>query len=116
MGATPESTAFPTLAMDNVVPSAFAETWENDMDSWGSQIKSSAEGVMRMLSIGLGLKEGALLECSQFGPHLLGPTSIDLSQSGQVGNIFAGFHTDLNFISLHGASRYPGKVSDRVSP
>jgi hypothetical protein len=29
-------------------------------------------------------------------------------QTSLTGRIFAGFHTDLNFLTIHGQSRYPG--------
>jgi isopenicillin N synthase-like dioxygenase len=41
-------------------------------------------------------------------PHLLAPTSSDLRKYGQKDTILAGFHSDLNFLTIHGRSRYPG--------
>lgn len=41
-------------------------------------------------------------------PHLLAPTASDLNKYGQKDTILAGFHTDLNFLTIHGRSRYPG--------
>jgi len=41
-------------------------------------------------------------------PHLLAPTASDLSRYGKINTILAGFHTDLNFLTIHGRSRYPG--------
>jgi isopenicillin N synthase-like dioxygenase len=41
-------------------------------------------------------------------PHLLAPTASDLRRYGQKDTILAGFHTDLNFLTIHGRSRYPG--------
>ena len=41
-------------------------------------------------------------------PHLLAPTSSDLNKYGKEDTILAGFHTDLNFLTIHGRSRYPG--------
>lgn len=41
-------------------------------------------------------------------PHLLAPTASDLQKYGQKDTILAGFHTDLNFLTIHGRSRYPG--------
>ena len=41
-------------------------------------------------------------------PHLLAPTASDLAKYGQQDTILAGFHTDLNFLTIHGRSRYPG--------
>lgn len=41
-------------------------------------------------------------------PHILAPTASDLSKYGSKNTILAGFHTDLNFLTIHGRSRYPG--------
>lgn len=41
-------------------------------------------------------------------PHLLAPTASDLEKYGEKDTILAGFHTDLNFLTIHGRSRYPG--------
>lgn len=41
-------------------------------------------------------------------PHLLAPTASDLNKYSSLDTILAGFHTDLNFLTIHGRSRYPG--------
>lgn len=41
-------------------------------------------------------------------PHLLAPTASDLQKYGNKDTILAGFHTDLNFLTIHGRSRFPG--------
>jgi hypothetical protein len=41
-------------------------------------------------------------------PHLLAPTASNLQKYGDEDTILAGFHTDLNFLTIHGRSRYPG--------
>ena len=41
-------------------------------------------------------------------PHLLAPTASDLVRYGDKNTILAGFHSDLNFLTIHGRSRYPG--------
>jgi len=38
----------------------------------------------------------------------LAPTASDLVKYGKKDTILAGFHTDLNFLTIHGRSRYPG--------
>ena len=40
--------------------------------------------------------------------HILAPTASDLVKYGKKDTILAGFHTDLNFLTIHGRSRYPG--------
>lgn len=41
-------------------------------------------------------------------PHILAPTASDLVKYGKKDTILAGFHSDLNFLTIHGRSRYPG--------
>ncbi|KAG6480592.1 hypothetical protein ZIOFF_057176 [Zingiber officinale] len=41
-------------------------------------------------------------------PHLLSPTGNDLQWHGTLGTVFAGYHYDLNFLTIHGRSRFPG--------
>ncbi len=43
-----------------------------------------------------------------YSPHILAPTASDLRKCGEKNTILAGFHTDLNFLTIHGRSRYPG--------
>lgn len=38
----------------------------------------------------------------------MAPTASDLVRFGKKDSILAGFHTDLNFLTIHGRSRYPG--------
>lgn len=42
------------------------------------------------------------------GPHLLAPTGSDLQRYSDQGIVFAGWHTDLNFLTIHGKSNFPG--------
>jgi isopenicillin N synthase-like dioxygenase len=85
MGETPPETDFPSLRMDNVTPAAFASTWQESMERWGTQIKQSVEGVSEMLAVGLGLPQGTFLEAGRYGSHLLAPTATDLRKYGRVG-------------------------------
>ncbi|KAL8308931.1 hypothetical protein RB593_006980 [Gaeumannomyces tritici] len=80
----PYATEFPALNAPNVVPDApqIKERWVPTMDQWGSFMKNA--------------------------PHLLAPTASDLKKYGAKDTILAGFHTDLNFLTIHGRSRYPG--------
>ena len=43
----------------------------------------------------------------KLGPHLLAPTGSDLTKN-DTGTVFAGVHYDLNFLTIHGKSRFPG--------
>jgi hypothetical protein len=41
-------------------------------------------------------------------PHLLAPTGSDFNKYGANGTVLAGYHYDLNFLTIHGKSRFPG--------
>lgn len=36
------------------------------------------------------------------------PAGSDLARFGEKGTVFAGYHYDLNFLTIHGKSRFPG--------
>ena len=42
------------------------------------------------------------------GPHLLAPTGSDLGRHGEEGTVFAGYHYDINFLTIHYKSKFPG--------
>jgi isopenicillin N synthase-like dioxygenase len=60
------------------------------------------------VSFGFFLAVPQLALAPQFGPHLLAPTASDLIKHGAVNTVFASYHYDLNFLTIHGRSRYPG--------
>lgn len=60
-----------------------------------------------MAAIGMGLDKSTFTSRMNLAPHLLAPTASDLNKY-KIGTTFAGFHYDLNFITIHGKSRYPG--------
>lgn len=43
-----------------------------------------------------------------WGPHLLSPTGGNLGSHGKEGTVFAGYHYDLNFLTIHYRSKFPG--------
>jgi isopenicillin N synthase-like dioxygenase len=61
-----------------------------------------------MTAVGLGLPATHFSDAGKYGSHLLAPTSSDLQKYGEKDTILAGFHTDINFLTIHGRSRYPG--------
>lgn len=78
-----------------------------------------------MVALGMGLSRTTFTDASRYGyevngfnwlidlnilfrPHLLAPTASDLNKYGKKDTILAGFHTDLNFLTIHGRSRFPG--------
>lgn len=104
----PYPTAFPSLNMPNVVPGAFTGTWEPTLETWGRRMKDAVEGLARMAAIGFGLDQETFTDAGKYGPHLLAPTASDLTKYRTKDTILAGFHSDLNFLTIHGRSRYPG--------
>ncbi|KAK9910006.1 hypothetical protein M0R45_033983 [Rubus argutus] len=107
VGPRPSKTRFQELNAEPVVPDGFPE-WKDTMDSWGYKMISALEAVAEMAAIGFGLPKDAFTSLMQQGPHLLAPTGSDLRRYGQEGTVFAGYHYDLNFLTIHGRSRFPG--------
>jgi isopenicillin N synthase-like dioxygenase len=107
MGIPPKTTKFKQLNADPVIPAAFP-TWEADMNNWGNKLLDSVSVVAEMMAVGLGLPCDTFTKLAQNGPHLLAPTGSDLIKYGKVGTVLAGFHSDLNFLTIHGKSRFAG--------
>ncbi|KAK6933753.1 hypothetical protein RJ641_036647 [Dillenia turbinata] len=70
--------------------------------------KTRFQAVAEMAVIGFGLPRNAFTSIMKQGPYLLAPTGSDLQRHGQEGTVFAGYHYDLNFLTTHGRSRFPG--------
>ncbi|KAF8560063.1 Clavaminate synthase-like protein [Imleria badia] len=106
----PYETQYPALNAPNVIPQApvFKDIWQPTMEKWGGSMKDAVENIAEMIAIGLGLPRDAIKEAGKYGPHILGPTASDLVKYGDKDTILAGFHTDLNCLTIHGRSRYPG--------
>ncbi|WCJ18974.1 2-oxoglutarate (2OG) and Fe(II)-dependent oxygenase superfamily protein [Euphorbia peplus] len=107
VGPRPSNTHFKELNSEPVIPEGFPE-WKDTMDSWGQKMISAMEAVAEMAAIGFGLPKDAFTSLMKQGPHLLAPTGSDLCRYGQEGTVFAGYHYDLNFLTIHGRSRFPG--------
>ncbi|KAI3826924.1 hypothetical protein L1987_00984 [Smallanthus sonchifolius] len=107
VGPRPATTQFQELNSEPVIPEGFPE-WKETMDSWGSKMVSAIEAVAEMAAIGFGLPNDAFTSLMKQGPHLLAPTGSDLKRHGKEGTVFAGYHYDLNFLTIHGRSRFPG--------
>jgi isopenicillin N synthase-like dioxygenase len=103
-------TEFPGLNVPNVTPQAshLKERWPPAMDKWGQSMKDAVEGLGEMAAMGLGLPAESFRKAGEYGPHILAPTASDLVKYGKKDTILAGFHSDLNFLTIHGRSRYPG--------
>lgn len=100
-------TRFRELNAEPVVPEAFPE-WREVMDSWGTKMLEAVSTTASILARGFGLEEDAFTQRMHLGPHLLAPTGADLEKYSSPGTVIAGFHYDLNFLTIHGKSRYPG--------
>ncbi|KAJ1455700.1 hypothetical protein M885DRAFT_519408 [Pelagophyceae sp. CCMP2097] len=129
IGARPTETAFQELNAPAVVPDAFQEEWAPKMDGWGESVISTAHTVAEMAALGFGVERDAFSKNMTCGPHLLAPTGSDLGKLADLevaedaaltkvprqpgddvvlGTVLAGFHYDLNFLTVHGKSRFPG--------
>lgn len=108
----PYPTAYPGLNAENVVPATenadIRDKWTPVMNQWGAAMKQAVTGCAEMAAIGLGLPAKTFSDAGRYGPHLLAPTASDLDKYGEKDTILAGFHTDLNFLTIHGRSRFPG--------
>ncbi|XP_058073522.1 uncharacterized protein LOC131222472 [Magnolia sinica] len=107
VGPRPSTTRFQELNSEPVIPEGFPQ-WKETMDSWGYKMISAIEAVAEMTAIGFGLPKDAFTSLMKQGPHLLAPTGSDLQRYGREGTVFAGYHYDLNFLTIHGRSRFPG--------
>lgn len=108
IGECPKETKFAQLNANPVIPAAFANRWEKDMNGWGYLIHDAVELLAEMLAVGFGLPKDTFTKLGKNGPHLLAPTASNIDIYNKVGTVLAGFHTDLNFLTIHGKSRYPG--------
>ena len=120
IGERPTHSKFEELNAPAVIPEGFPE-WEATMYAWGSSLVDTATTVAEMAALGFGLERGAFSKKMRQAPHLLAPTGSDLklltedepplkrkAHEVRLGTVLAGFHTDLNFLSVHGKSRFPG--------
>mmetsp|Transcript_60355 Transcript_60355/g.167096 ORF Transcript_60355/g.167096 Transcript_60355/m.167096 type:complete len:462 (+) Transcript_60355:43-1428(+) len=108
VGPRPLDSKFPDLNAAPVVPAAFKDEWAETCNGWGGKTLSALESVAEMLALGFGLERSTFRDMMHNGPHLLAPTGSDLARHGAKDTIFAGFHNDLNFLTIHGKSNYPG--------
>lgn len=109
-GPRPEATKteFASLNAENIVPKAFEGEWGDKMDRWGNGLLSACFDIASAAAEGFGLPSDTFTSMMQMGPHLLAPTGTDLKKFGKVDTAMAGFHYDLNFLTCHGKSRFPG--------
>jgi len=106
-GPLPEKTEFPSANMDAVIPAEFPE-WKDVMDGWGGQMTNALFTLAEMAAVGFNMPPDSFTSRMKYGPHLLAPTGSDFNKHGDEGRVLAGFHYDLNFLTIHGKSRFPG--------
>lgn len=90
----------------NRIPADFPQ-FKNTVEAWGTHMINGCFTVAEMAAIGLGQERSLFTEMMKRGPHKLAPTGSDLTRY-KPGTVFAGFHYDFNFLTIHGKSRYPG--------
>lgn len=108
IGPRPSSTKFGELNAEQVRPGKSFPEWDDVMDSFGKKMIDTLETVSRALAIGAGLEQEHFVKLMKMGPHLLAPTGTDLGKHCELGKCFAGFHYDVNFLTIHGKARFPG--------
>lgn len=109
IGEVPKTTSFPQLNAEAVIPKSFEDIWKKTMDAWGAKLLDAALSIAELIAIAAKLPERTTLSKKMmFGPHLLAPTGSDLTTYGAIGTVLAGYHYDLNALTVHGKSRYPG--------
>lgn len=115
IGSRPKESNFAELNADPVYPSGLIssnsitkEHWQDTMNGWGNKMYESVLTLAEMMAIGFKLPRDTFTNFLKDGAHLLAPTGSNLSQYGMIGTTMAGFHYDLNFLTIHGKSRYPG--------
>jgi isopenicillin N synthase-like dioxygenase len=107
MGDIPPQTEFKQLNAPPVIPKAFPQ-WQTVMNTWGNNMINAVYTVAEMAAIGFDLPADSFTSLLRYGPHLLGPTGSNFYKFQKPGTILASYHYDLNFLTIHGRSRFPG--------
>lgn len=89
-----------------VIPENYPD-WELKMNTWGEKLLSAVYTVAEMAAVGMDVEKTTFTSRMKGGAHLLAPTGSDLVKN-DIGAVFAGFHYDISFMTIHGKSRYPG--------
>lgn len=105
-GPRPTMTKYPNLNAPPVIPGAFPE-WMQITGRWSEFMLATIMTTLELAALGFGMNAHAFTGLMRFAPHLLAPTGSDLKMHG-AGTVLAGFHNDLNLLTGHGRSNYPG--------
>jgi isopenicillin N synthase-like dioxygenase len=103
----PVDSKYPSLNADPVVPPEFPN-WTDTMNMWGVKMRDACVTLAGMAADGLELPTKSFQDLMQNAPHLLAPTGSNFNKHTEVNTVLAGYHYDLNFMTIHGKSRYPG--------
>ena len=117
IGSRPENTQFPDLnGKKQVIPKGIPD-FEETMNKWGNSLMETLRSVIILLGIGLKYElrlpkndeeiAQEFLDLIKDAPHLLAPTGSCL-RNAKRGDILAGIHADMNFLTIHGKSNFPG--------
>jgi len=107
VGEPPKSTKFKQLNAEPVIPKNFPQ-WTEVMNMWGNKMLDALLTIAEMAAVGFNIPKDSFTSLMADGPHLLAPTGSDFNKYGQLNTVLAGYHTDLNFLTIHGKSRFPG--------
>lgn len=107
MGEPPKETEFQQLNADPVIPASIPQ-WTEVMNKWGSLMLGAINTVSEMTALGYDLPKDSFTSRMKHGPHLLAPTGSNFYKFGEKGTVMASYHYDLNFLTIHGRSRFPG--------
>lgn len=114
------------MQQPNIVPEGI-DDWQKVMDEWGTVLVEACRTLCAWLEqvyAPLGFPKGLLTERCASAPHLLAPTGMQLAGVPKD-TICAGYHYDIDLLTIHGKSRFPGlyiwtregkRVAVRVPP
>lgn len=88
-----------------IIPENFKNEWEPKMNTWGNKLLQTVKKVTGIIETELNTE---LLDLLDGGNHLLAPTGTDISKFGTPGTVYASFHYDISFLTIHGKSKFPG--------
>ena len=108
IGEGNKNSEFKKLNEDNVIPEQFKNDWDVIMNNWGEKMLSVIKKVTSIIERGVNAKRGELADLLEGGSHLLAPTGTDISKYNTLNKVYAGYHYDISFLTIHGKSRYPG--------
>ena len=88
-----------------IIPDNFENEWEHKMNTWGNKLLQTVKKVTGIIEAELNTE---LLHLLDGGNHLLAPTGTDISKFGTPETVYASFHYDISFLTIHGKSKFPG--------